>query len=85
MHDDDTIRHIPPEVAFTVDGQPYRTTDRNQPAADILRLAGLEPGLFDLGELRGSSPQTRRYGDDDIVKIRPGARFVSIRESADVA
>ncbi|MDF1596177.1 MAG: hypothetical protein P1T08_08775 [Acidimicrobiia bacterium] len=82
---DTTVSEMNHEVRFSIDGQPYSTCDRRQPAADLLRLAGLDPSLFDLGEVRGSSPGTRRYSDDEIVKIRPSARFVSIRERADVA
>ncbi|MCP4384705.1 MAG: hypothetical protein GY798_25380 [Hyphomicrobiales bacterium] len=73
------------EVRFTIDGQPFTTGDRRQPARDLLALAGLDPTVFDLGEVRGASPGTRRFGDDEVVKIRPGAKFVSIRECADVA
>jgi hypothetical protein len=78
-----TAMHKP--VEFTIDGQPYQTTDRRQPAGAVLRLAGLEPGLFDLGQLRGQRPEPVRYADDETVVIQPGARFVSIRQRADVA
>ena len=73
------------EVPFTIDGQPFTTCDRRQPARALLELAGLDPTLFDLGEVRAPKAATRRYADDDVVKIRPGAKFVSIRECADVA
>lgn len=72
-------------VEFTIDGRTYETSDRRQPASAILRLAGLDPSLFDLGELRGHRPQPIRFADDEIVEIHPGARFVSIRQRADVA
>ena len=73
-------------IPFTVDGQPFTTNDLRQTAASILRLAGLDPAHFDLGELEGKEhPHTKRYGDDAIVVIRKDARFVSIRHSADVA
>lgn len=78
-----TPMHKP--VEFTIDGQPYQTADRRQPAAAVLRLAGLDPNLFDLGQLRGQRPEPVRYADDEIVEIHPGARFVSIRQRADVA
>ena len=82
---DNTVANIKREVQFSIDGEQYTTCDRLQPAADLLHLAGLDPTLFDLGEIRGASSETRRYADDEDVKIRPGARFVSIRERADVA
>ncbi len=85
MTSDKPVSNLHREVRFTIDGQPFTTCDRRQPARDLLGLAGLDPTLFDLGEVRGSGPGTRRFGDDEIVKIRPGARFVSIRECADVA
>ena len=47
---------------------------------------GSTPAVFDLGELEGKErPQTKRFADDDIVRIRKDARFVSIRQSAPVA
>lgn len=81
----DNLTPIHKPIEFTVDGRPFQTTDRRQSAAAILGLAGLDPNLFDLGELRGHRPQPVRFSDDEIVEIRPGARFVSIRQRADVA
>lgn len=72
-------------ISFTIDGRQYNTTDHRQPAADLLRLAGLEPSRFDLGELKGHRPDPIRYRDDTIVEIHNNARFVSIRHRADVA
>ena len=85
MSDTDIITNIRGPVVFTIDGRHYETTDRRQPAANLLRLAGLDPALYDLGELRGHRPDPVRYADADIVEIHKGARFVSIRERADVA
>jgi len=82
---DQNVTRIPRAVKFTIDGQPYETTERRQEAAALLRLAGLDPALYDLGELHGKRPQPVRYADTDIVEIHPGARFVSIRQRADVA
>jgi hypothetical protein len=81
--DNVTPMHKP--VQFTIDGRSYETADRRQQAAAILRLAGLDPSLFDLGELQGHRPQPVRFEDDELVEIHPGARFVSIRQRADVA
>ena len=73
-------------IPFTVDGQPFTTDDPSQTAAALLRLAGLDPAIFDLGELEGKErPSTRRYADYETVVIHKDARFVSIRHSADVA
>ena len=42
-------RHIP----FTIDGQSFTTDDLSQRASALLRLAGLDPAIFDLGRTRG--------------------------------
>ncbi len=72
-------------INFTIDGRNYKTTDHKQPAAHLLRLAGLDPSRFDLGELKGHRPNPVRYSDETIVEIHTDARFVSIRQRADVA
>ena len=73
-------------IPFTIDGQPFTTDDLSQRASALLRLAGLDPAIFDLGELRGKErPQTKRFNDDEIVAIVKNARFISIRQSAPVA
>ena len=73
-------------IPFTIDGEPYSTDDLSQPASALLRLAGLDPAIFDLGELVGKErPQRKRFTDDEIVAIVKDARFVSIRQSAPVA
>ena len=75
-------RHIP----FTIDGQPFTTDDLSQRASALLRLAGLDPAAFDLGEVVGKEHlKTKRFADDEIVSIVKDARFVSIRHSATVA
>ena len=74
------------EIPFTIDGQPYKTKDYSQKAWELLRLAGLDPANYDLGELEGKDqPKTRRYDDDELVEIEKDARFVSIREKGPVA
>ena len=73
-------------IPFTIDGQPYTTDDLSQTAADLLRLAGLDPASYDLGELQGKErPETKRFDDGDLVEIEKDARFVSIRQAGDVA
>jgi hypothetical protein len=83
--DDSNVHDLEGAVSFTIDGEPFSTNKRRQRAADLLGLAGLEPALYDLGELHGQATQPKRYGDDDIVTIHPNARYVSIRQAADVA
>ncbi len=79
---DPSLRSIP----FTIDGQPYTTDDISQTASDLLRLAGLDPATYDLGELQGKErPETKRFDDSELVEIEKDARFVSIRQAGDVA
>ena len=74
------------QIPFTIDGQPFSTDDLSQRASELLRLAGLDPAIFDLGELVGKErPQTKRFADDETVDITKDARFISIRQSAPVA
>jgi hypothetical protein len=81
----DKVEELRRSVAFTIDGRAYSTRDRRQPAADLLRLAGVDPAQYDLGELRGHRPEPARYADAEIVEIHSSARFVTIRQTADVA
>jgi hypothetical protein len=80
----DNVIDIRRPVEFTIDGRTFRTRTRRRPAADLLRLAGLDPTRFDLGELRAYRPRPVRYANTDIVEIHKGTRFVSIRDRADV-
>lgn len=75
----------PKTISFTIDGRPYVTADGKQPARDLLQLAGLDPSGYDLAELRGGSPKPNRFEDDEVVHIKDGAKFISIRQRAEVA
>jgi hypothetical protein len=81
----DNVSELHRPIDFTIDGRPYTTTVHRHRAADLLRLAGLDPSRFDLGELRGHRPDPVRYTDDMVVDIHNKERFVSIRHRADVA
>lgn len=81
----DNVHHLGQPIPFTIDGEPYTTKERRQKAAALLALAGLDPSRYDLGELHGQRPKTKRFTDDEVVTIHPNARFVSIRCAADVA
>jgi hypothetical protein len=72
-------------IEFTIDGQRYEVTNPQQTASALLRLAGLDPNGYDLGELHGNNPEPRRYADDHKLRVQNGDRFVSIRERAAVA
>ena len=86
MTEASNIEPIRRPIPFTIDGQPFATSDINQKASALLRLAGLDPAIYDLGELQGKErPQPKRFDDDELVVIEKDARFVSIREKSDVA
>jgi hypothetical protein len=74
-----------PSIQFTIDGRVFQTRVPWQPVAELLHLAGVDPTLYDLGELRGQPPAPNRFAGDELVQIHPGARFVTIRRNADVA
>lgn len=81
-----SVEPIRRRIPFTIDGQTYTTNDLSQRASSLLKLAGLDPATFDLGELVGKDyPETRRFADDEVVNIVKDARFISIRQSAPVA
>ena len=86
MTESSNIEPIRRRIPFTIDGQAFTSDDPSQRASALLRLAGLDPAIFDLGELVGKErPQTKRFADDEIVSIVKDARFISIRQSAPVA
>lgn len=70
-------------LTITIDGRPFTTIDDDQEAASLLRLAGLDPELFDLGEVRNG--ETKRFNDGKLIKLHDGDAFVSIRQMAAVA
>jgi hypothetical protein len=75
----------PTTVKFTIDGLSYTTQDERQPASDLLRLAGLDPAGYDLAEVRPGGGKPHEYRDEHEVHIRDGAKFVSVRQRAEVA
>lgn len=73
------------EVPITIDGRRYEVEQgRHLTAADLLRLAGLDPAGYDLAEVLGHG-DLRTFGDDDVVDVRPDEKFVSVRQVAPVA
>ena len=79
----DSVRR---SIPFTIDGQPFTTDDISQRASALLRLAGLDPANYDLGELIGKAqPETKHFNDDEVVEITKDARFVSIRQKGPMA
>ncbi|MCW3492030.1 hypothetical protein [Microbacterium sp. SSM24] len=68
-------------LRFTIDGEPFRSYDDDQAAAALVRLAGLDPAVFDLA--RVGSPTA--FADDEIVTIADGDAFVTIKHVGGVA
>lgn len=67
-------------IHFTIDGQPFETDDPKQLASAILtNYANVSSEDYQLGELEGHNPEPRLFTSDEIVHIRPGARFVTVR------
>jgi hypothetical protein len=65
-----------PPVTFTLDGVEYTVEDRRQLAADVLRLAGLDPADYDLLRVVGKD-EKQRFHDQDEVQLVPGGRYLS--------
>ena len=71
-------------VTFTIDGRAFTLDAPHQIASDLLRLAGLDPALYNLARMRPGTAEPQRFKDDQPVQIHDGDEFVSIRERAEV-
>ncbi len=76
MSNDDTMDRGQRPVTFTLDGVEYTVDDRRQPAADVLRLAGLDPADYDLLRVVGKGNE-KRYRDQEEVQLVPRGRYLS--------
>jgi hypothetical protein len=70
--------HGQPVVTFTIDGVEYSSTDRHLTAADLLRLAGLDPTDYDLLRVVGQGENEQRFNDSDEVQLVPHGRYLSL-------
>jgi hypothetical protein len=68
-------------VHFTIDGEPFRTYDEDQTAADLLRLAGMDPAGYDLARVGAAAS----FPDAEIVIIVDGDEFVTAKHVGGVA
>ncbi len=68
-------------IRFTIDGEPFRTYDDDQTAADLLRLAGVDPAAYDLARVGAAAS----FPDSDIVTIVDGDEFVTAKHVGGVA
>src|SRR5215510_6069976 len=78
--EDDEIRR---PVEFTIDGRIYQTLVRWQPAEHLLLLAGRDPDVYHLSELRRRWQWPVHYANHDIVGIHRCARFVAVPHRVD--
>ncbi|MET3174720.1 UNVERIFIED_ORG: hypothetical protein ABIB52_002571 [Arthrobacter sp. UYCu721] len=69
------------QVRFTIDGEFFRTYDEDQTAADLLRLAGVDPAGYDLA--RVGAPAS--FPDHETVIIVDGDEFVTAKHVGGVA
>jgi hypothetical protein len=72
------------KVRFTIDGEPFVTYDDDQTAADLLRLAGVDPSGYDLARIRpvGGS---HTVPDGELLTITDGDAFVTVKQVGGVA
>lgn len=66
-----------PDVSFTIDGVEYSSKERRLTARELLSLAGVNPEDHDLARVVGGGIE-KRFGDDEVVQLTSGAKFVSI-------
>jgi hypothetical protein len=71
-------------ITITIDGRSYTTQDDDQEAASLLRLAGVDPALYDLAKLRHDG-EPKVYRDEKVIDLKDGDAFVTVRQSAPVA
>jgi hypothetical protein len=67
-----------PPVTITIDGVEHTLEDRRKTAAELLTLAGISAADHDLAQAVGQGRVEKRFADEDIVQLMPGAKFVSI-------
>jgi hypothetical protein len=82
MDDHHTVIEIRRPVEFSIDGRTYQTLVRWQLAQDLLLLAGRDPWVYHLIELRGYGLRPVTFASGEMVGIHRRARFVAIRDRA---
>lgn len=71
-------------VSFTIDGRGFHVGEEKQVAGDLLRLAGLDPAGYNLGQVNPGG-HLKQFRDDQKIHIKKGDAFVTVREEASVA
>jgi hypothetical protein len=83
LTDDSTFR-ARRKVHFTIDGEPHTTYDDDQTAADLLRLAGVDPSSFDLARIRPNG-ESHTEPDGTLLTLHDGDEFVTVKQVGAVA
>jgi hypothetical protein len=71
------------KITITIDGQSFTTRDDHQEAASLLRLACVDPAQYDLAKIKRNEPKV--YRDEQVIDLKDGDAFVTVRQSAQVA
>lgn len=85
LHDSEHFR-TRHQVHFSIDGQPDKSWDDTQTATALLELAGVDPTRYDLARVNtagGGRPET--FSGDQLVTIRDGDHFVTVKRAGPVA
>lgn len=73
-----------PKIRITIDGKEYTTRDDDQEAASLLRLAGRDPKLYNLGRLvPGGEPEEIK--DGKVIVLKDGDAFISIKQRVKIS
>ena len=75
-HAETTSAHNPGPIAFVIDGASFTASRREMSAADLLKLAGLDPKQYDLLQILGPKVE-HTFHDADVVELDKCDRFVS--------
>lgn len=66
-------------IKITIDGMTHTTRDDDQEAASLLRLAGRDPELYNLGRLVPGGEQ-KEVKDGKVINLKDGDAFISIKQ-----
>lgn len=81
---DDVAFRARRKVRFTIDGDAHNTYDDDQTAADLLRLAGVDPAGYDLARIRPNG-ESHTEQDGKLLELHDGDEFVTVKQVGGVA
>jgi hypothetical protein len=71
------------KLSITIDDKRYTTRDDDQECASLLRLAGLDPDVYDLAKKKRNGA-IHVYRDGIVIDLEDGDEFVSVIFGVDV-